>query len=262
MFKLLIRSVLCLYLVVFHGEPVYCQPVHYTSDSVKEIMDTDQRDTDEEVAPISQYLSITDSATIPFTLRQVQDRKLKEYQHNPDFAYANDPAYWKKEPPPEPGVLDWLLQSRVAHLVLLILLILVVAYAIFRLAKENSFHWLADGRRKRQKSNTADRQEEESVPDLDKAISRYSEEGNFSLAVRYMYIRLIRTAFEKNTIQFRSSSTNADIVEAFNDPQQARDFRFLATAYEYIFYGRFTPSRDQFSLLQQKFNAFHQNLQD
>jgi hypothetical protein len=226
------------------GESVYCQEDSITMDTV-------------------DYLPVSDTLGLPGSLRQVPDRKLMEYQRSPDFAYANDPAYWKKAPPQEPGLLDWffgLLLNPGVRLTIFILFLLLVIYAIYRLARENSFSWFARNSKKNQAGVTTNEEEELTGMDLDEAIRKYRETGNFALAVRYMYLKVIYTAFEKKAILVKASSTNSEMVESFRDPQQARDFRFLATAYEYIFYGGFIPSQEQFDLLQRRFNAFQENL--
>ena len=262
MFKLRIRFILFLSLVIFLGETVFSRTSQNKTDSLKIEKLTGQKDADNEIISDSQYLP-DDSQVLPFKLREVQDQKVKEYQRQPDFAYANDSDYWKKDAPPEqPGWFLNMLLSRIARWIILILFLLVIAYGIYWLAKENSFPLMHRRRKKETETGTAALPEYESIGDLDKAISRFTEEGDFRMAVRYMYIRLIRMAFEKNSIPFKSSSTNSEIVEAFPDPQQSRDFRLLATAYEYIFYGGFVPAREQFDVLQQKFSAFHKNWQD
>ena len=246
MFKLRIRFILFLSLVTFHGAPVFSGTSQNKTDSLKIEKLTGQTDADNEII-----------------VRQVQDQKVKDYQRQPDFAYANDSDYWKKDAPPEqPGWFLKMLLRGITRWTILILFLLVIAYGIYWLAKENSFPLMRRRRKKEPETGTAALTEYESIGDLDKAISRFTEEGDFRMAVRYMYIRLIRIAFEKNSIPFKSSSTNSEIVKAFGDPQQSRDFRLLATAYEYIFYGGFVPAREQFDVLQQKFSAFHQNWQN
>ncbi len=262
MFKLRFRFILFLSLVIFHGAPVFSRTSQNKTDSLKIEKLTGQKDADNEIILDSQYLA-ADSQVLPFKLRQVQDQKVKEYQREPDFAYANDSDYWKKDAPPEqPGWFLKMLLSRITRWTMLILFLLVIAYGIYRLAKENSFPLMHGHRKKERETGTTALPEYESMGDLDKAINRFTEEGDFRMAVRYMYIRLIRVAFEKNSISFKSSSTNSEIVEAFRDPQQSRDFRLLATAYEYVFYGGFAPAREQFDVLQQKFSAFHKNWPD
>ncbi len=196
-------------------------------------------------------------------LRQVPDSIIKAYQRDPNFAYANDPAYWKELPPPEPDLFDKLIDflfSKLARTCIFIIFLLLIVYAVYRLARENSFNWFSREMSRNQKEGEVADQEEQAPMDLDEAIRRASEEENFSLAIRYMYLKAIRKIFEKKDIPVRTTSTNAEMAAAFQDPQLAKEFRWLATAYEYVFYGGFVPGPEQFGYLQEKFNAFNQTM--
>jgi hypothetical protein len=100
----------------------------------------------------------------------------------------------------------------------------------------------------------------DSVMDFESAIRKYQAERNYRLAVRYMYLRLIQAAREKGGIQFRDSSTNAEIALAFGSNLKADEFRFLARAYEYVFYGDFIPDQEIFNMLKNKFEQFQKSI--
>ena len=241
MFKFVTSVFLCLCCFLLYGATGYCQAY----------------------SPIDVNIPVTDSLIAAGNLRQVPDGRVKTYQRNPDFAYANDPAYWKDAPPESAGLADQLfrfLSAKAFRIGLFIVFLLVLIYAIYRLAKENSFTWFTRSIKTNQNHESAER-ESSGETDLGEAIKKHSEAGNYRLAIRYMYLRMIRSAFEKETNGFRVSATNADMIRTFQNQEQAGDFRFLATAYEYIFYGGFTPDREQFELLQKRFDLFHQTLE-
>jgi hypothetical protein len=140
----------------------------------------------------------------------------------------------------------------------LLLITGLVGYGIFQLARENNFSWLA----RKPKLNPVGKGEQlpEEEIDIEKAILTCQAEGNFRMAVRFLYLRLIHTAREKTGIRFRDSSTNAEIMRAFGSHPKAAEFRWLATAYEYVFYGGFLPGPDLYDELKNKFDAFQQIL--
>jgi hypothetical protein len=267
MYKFLTCAIFYFSCFILSGEMVNAQTAPGAVDSVSAAIgspaepgDSLISDSSESLGADSDYSPVPE-ALYPATLRQVPERKVKAYQREPDFAYANDPAYWKKEPPPDAGWINGLfklLYSGLFRTLLLILLLLIISYAVYRLARENSFSWFRRSNKRLPGQDHPEDEEEIANIDLDAAILRYSEAGNFTLAVRYMYLKLIRAAFEKNAVLIKGSSTNAEIAKAFQDPQQSRDFRFLASAYEYIFYGGFVPDADQFELLKKKFHSFEQ----
>jgi hypothetical protein len=183
------------------------------------------------------------------SVRQVSQRQVNSYLTDPDYAYANDPEYWKKKLPQDQGAVRWIILSAVFALVL---------FGIHQLVKENDFSWLVR-KGKQTGTRTADTPPDKEA-DYDAVIRKFHEEGNYRLAIRYMYLRLIRTAREKSGIQFRDSSTNAEIARAFGNNPLAGEFRFLSMAYEYIFYGGFLPKPELYDTLKNKFETFQQTL--
>jgi len=207
---------------------------------------------------------VADSSNASRSIRSVPESQVKKYQRSPDFAYANDPAFWKEPAPEKPGwsdhVFDFLF-SRTFRIALFLAILLFVAYGIYRLAKENALSWFSPRSGGVRGPGALADQEDSSETNLEDAIRKYTQAGDYRMAVRYMYLKLIHFAAEKNAAGFRLSDTNAGMVQAFRDPQQAGDFRFLATAYEHIFYGGFRLNREQFDALRNKFNLFNQSLE-
>jgi hypothetical protein len=221
--------------------------------------------TDAENAVDSQYASlyqpVADSLFIPTgQMREVPEKQVYRYKKSPDYAYANDPQYWRKEIPQEPGFLSKVLFSRTLWWILLTFLATLMLYGIYQLAKENNFSLLV---RKRNPgvTGTDDRVTEETL-DLDEAIRRNQSEGNYRMAIRFLYLRLIRILKDKGGISFSDSSTNAEITSAMGKHPQATNFRWLATAYEYTFYGGFHPTREIYETLKNEFEAFQKMLSD
>jgi hypothetical protein len=239
---------LCIFfLFILPGEsPLFSQAV---SDSVEMV----------EVGPDHLISPVADTGySKADPIRQVPGEQVKVYLKNPDYAYANNPSYWEKEAPQNPGYLNRFLNSRLLAWFLLLAVTGIVFYGIYLLAKENSFSWFT-GNTNKIISETDDHPDDHKQ-DYDGLIRKYQEEGNYRMAVRYMYLRLIHTAGKKGGIPFRASSTNAEILRAFGNHPQAGEFRILARAYEYIFYGGFLPEQELFDTLKNKFEAFQQTL--
>jgi hypothetical protein len=210
----------------------------------------------------SIYKPVMDSAFLDqYALRQVSQMKVDKYLKDPDYAYANDPQYWKEDDVQQrPGSFWKFFSNKVFQWILFLGILCLILFGIYRLARENNFKWFT------RTAKQGDFPGEEPVTgdrvDYDEAIRRYQLEGNYRMAVRFMYLRLIYTASEKNVIQIRDSTTNAEIMHAFGAHPQAAEFRFLATAYEYIFYGDFHPGQQLFEGLHSRFLAFQQILSD
>jgi len=134
----------------------------------------------------------------------------------------------------------------------------VILYGIYQLAKENNFRLLL------RKSNTTTEIRNELLTeeriDFDEAIRRSQAEENYRMAVRYLYLRLIGILREKGGISFRHSSTNAEIALAMGTHPQATQFRWLATAYEHIFYGGFLLNQETYDSLKMEFERLQKTL--
>ncbi len=192
-------------------------------------------------------------------LRRIPASKIRSYQAEKAFEYANDPAYWRREQPK--------VQNRQIDLSLYFRIFLYVCggfliYGIYRLAKEN-FSGVFSRRAKKTKADQAGSAEEDDSitdDDLEDKLAAAIGRGDLSTGVRLLYLRLIRGMRERQLVPPGSLATNRAWSAVFSDPAQARQFRSLAGAYEYVVYGGFKPDSEQFRELQKRFSDFHEKL--
>ena len=188
------------------------------------------------------------------TLRSVNKNQIKSFLLNPDYAYANDPAYWS-EPSSAKSDSFWkVLGSPFLKWFILSGMIVLVLFGIYRLAMENSFNWFT--RKTRGSFTDAKTEFAEVETDYDAAILRYQTQGDFRLAIRFLYLRLLNTVALNTRIPIRESSTNAEITVAFANHPLTAEFRSLSRAYEYIFYGGYNPDIELYESLKHKFEEF------
>jgi hypothetical protein len=258
---------LSFYLLFFLFCGVFCLVAQDKKDTlVTNSLDTGQATsidpgTTAESMNKSRYRPVADSLFSPSGLvREVPAKEVNSLKKNPDYAYANDPAFWRTAAPPEPGMLFRILFSRTLGWILLTLTAGLVLYGIYQLAIENHFGLLI----RKGKRDPADT--DQGIPaekmNFDEAIQRSQEQGDYRMAVRFLYLRLIHILREKSGIPFNDSSTNADITGAMGNHPQAAKFRWLATAYEYIFYGGFLPNREMYDKLKDNFEALQKIFSD
>jgi len=215
-----------------------------------------------EITEDSLYMPVKDSGFLnSYTVRTVVQPKVNKYLADHEYEYANDPEYWKKnEVQKDSGSFSFwsLFRNKIVQWILFLGIIGVILYGIYILAKENNFRWLSWS--SIQAGNGDDESALKESVDFEQAIIKYQSEGNYRMAIRYMYLRVIRSATDKNIIQIRESSTNSDIVSAFGSNDLASEFRYLATAYEYIYFGEIHFSLEVFELLKKRFDVFQQKL--
>jgi Domain of unknown function (DUF4129) len=207
----------------------------------------------------SLYQPIPDRNDMPAdAFREVPAKRVATYLKDADYAYANDPDYWKRQAPPKPGLFYNFLNHAVFRWTIFLAVIGIVLFGIYQLAKENNFKWFT----RKGQSNSPGTPDvlPDPVLNYELDIRTFQEAGNYRLAVRCMYLRMIDAAGKKGGIRFRDSSTNGEIALAFGNHPLAGDFRYLARAYEYIFYGHFIPDTEMFNMLKNRFETFQQRI--
>jgi hypothetical protein len=243
-----------------------------TTDTVTTTFDSSSKSTDSsaeltdsaraEINEDSLYMPVKDSDYLNnYTVRTVSQLKVNKYLADRDYEYANDPEYWEKDKVhPDPGSFSiWnLFRNKIVQWIIFLSVIAVILYGTYLLAKENNFNWLS--RNGKKGVTKGGEPEAEESADYEETIRKYQSEGNYRMAIRYMYLRLIRSAIEKEIILIRESSTNSEIVNAFGSPELASEFRYLATAYEYIYFGDFSFNLEIYNVLKEKFDVFQKKL--
>ncbi|WEK33448.1 MAG: DUF4129 domain-containing protein [Candidatus Pseudobacter hemicellulosilyticus] len=243
--------------------PVMAQPTEYadtTFDPPDVQLEEIRSDTEEEPAEIETI----EEEVLPPSLRQVSDSTVARFKKRKEFAYANDSAYWtsrkhpevkkgrKKEynPPSFPGIN--VAFSTIGYT----LLIVLILFVIYRIIVVNKLFL-----------STPAQLEEDAVPEvlleedeLDKQVNAAVVAQNYRVAIRLLYLKSLRQLSDKGRIRYHSQSTNADYLRQLQQHPAAGEFRFLTQAYEYVWYGEFLLSEEQFSQLRQHFQQFYKSI--
>jgi hypothetical protein len=191
-------------------------------------------------------------------IREVPRNQLNKYLKDADYAYANDPEYWKKQKIPAPSSGSGILDNPVFRWIIFLGIIGIVLFGVYQLARENSFTWFSRKGKSEKPLSPAMTPEEET--DFEAAVRKFQAEGNYRMAVRYLYLRLIHTLKGKEGILFDKSTTNAEIVRILGNHPRAGEFRYLASVYEYIYYGDLVLQADLFEMLRNKFEVLQNKI--
>ena len=88
--------------------------------------------------------------------------------------------------------------------------------------------------------------------EIDKAASV----ENYRLAVRLMFLRLLRNLSDAGIIQYKQDSTNLDFLTQLHGTPLFSDFLKLARSYEYSWYGYFQIDRAKYAQLKNAFENY------
>ena len=94
------------------------------------------------------------------------------------------------------------------------------------------------------------------VINYQKEIDKAVRESNFRLAIRLLFLRLLKQLSEKNIIQYQQDKTNLDYLHQLNNSGYYKDFFQATRNYEYSWYGQFPVSEEAYKLIRKEFDRF------
>jgi hypothetical protein len=95
---------------------------------------------------------------------------------------------------------------------------------------------------------------------FDKEIQAAADAKNYRLAVRLMYLQVLRLMADKRMIQYAADKTNGDYLLQLSSTRYYGDFFRLTRNFDYVWYGKFPVSDEGFHILQKDFFTFKQTL--
>lgn len=144
----------------------------------------------------------------------------------------------------------------VSYLVIVAIVILLVYFIIKNISRDLHIQ--------RSKLDTNDLEKPveniESV-DIQTLLDRASRDGNFKLAVRLYYLRLLKKLNEQGIISWKKDKTNREyLAELFARNFLFDEIRRLTLSYESVWYGDHSLQREAFRALSDHFEDIHQRI--
>jgi len=93
-----------------------------------------------------------------------------------------------------------------------------------------------------------------------KEIDKAAATGNYRLAVRLMFLQLLKNMSERNIINYKQDKTNFDYLSELHATSWYQPFFKVTRNYEYSWYGKFDISQDAYQLIQKDFDQFKNQL--
>lgn len=200
--------------------------------------------TDEPVTESASFLTLSPADSLNIQRRYLPDSTVDRLKQEDDFWYAN--AEIKKKQKKNSGntpYQSFTVQPWFKTLVWLIIIAVFAGIIIFYLAESNVRLF------RRKKDVVIDNGEEEpEMPEdifaiaYQKEIEKAERKGDYRMAVRLQFLRLLKELAEKNIIRYQQDKTNMDyLMQVHNTPHYADFFR-ITRHYEYSWYGQFSVS--------------------
>jgi hypothetical protein len=222
------------------------------TDSTDEDVYTDESNKETKVE--QEYFlrkEFTGGLADSLKFRRLPDNVIKALREDKAFWYANE-TFKKREKKKEKTRFT----SQPLFQIILWLIIISGFITFLILYLSNSSVRLF-----RKSSNIAD--EEAGIESSDIFSINYQKEidkavgmNNYRLAVRLMFLRLLRNLSDKNIIEYKQDSTNFDYMTQLRSTGLYPDFFRLARNYEYSWYGQFDIDKEKYSIIKNEFENF------
>lgn len=229
-------------------------------DSINSVLDDADSDYSDEVAPDSST-EVHEPDTVTF--RAVPDTIVTALQKRKEFEYANDPEYWLKNKEREDtdsrsaGFLEWLFFNPGVKIAMYILLAAVLGFAVYKVIVNNNLFYRGA---KKKLAEAAVGEEIEMETDLESKIAKAIQVKDYRKAVRYLYVKSLRELDQKSLIRYHAQATNYDYLAQVSEFKFAGKFSFLTQVYDYVWYGGFEMTDDQFDKVLKDFNDFFKEI--
>lgn len=260
------RTLILLLLLLGVSEACRAQTYEDSATTLEEVTDTTLTDevVDEEITR-QKTKFLERSATDSFTIRERRlppdhARKLKE---DKDFWYA-DAAVKKKEKKKEEdrqGSYTPLGQRQWFQTMLWLVIIGAFAGAIMWYLAESNIGLF----RKKDTVAPHDSMTDEIPGDIfsinyQREIDKAASQGNYRLAVRLQYLRLLKVLADRNIIQYKQDKTNFDYLLQLQPTKYYAPFFRLTRHYEYSWYGHFEVQEAAYNIIKGEFNQFEREI--
>lgn len=265
--RILFINVIIVGIFLFNASStVQAQSTNDNIDStiIEEVEPADEYTDDGEKASEDDYFwekEYQDDSWMQYKQRKVSDSTLKKMQEGDDFWYAN--AVFNKEGKKEKKQGGYIPLGQRQWFQTLIWIIIVGGFVTFLIM------YLAGSEvglfRKKSIPVNSQQGEEEMPEDIfainyQKEIDKAAAQENYRLAVRLMFLRLLKRMSEKNVISYKQDKTNLDYLMQLYSTRYYHDFFRITRHYEYSWYGKFEVSRDAYQQISKEMLQFENQL--
>lgn len=204
----------------------------------------------------ADFLRVNKSDTLLTGVRRLPDSLVKKMQADDDFWYANA-EFEKRKAKPASNEQRYIPIGQQAWFKTLMWLVIIAVFAaaiIFYLADSNV------GLFRRTKKVKETEQADEEMPEdifainYQREIDKATAQRNYRLAVRLMFLRLLKSMSERNIILYQQDKTNLDYLMQLHNTTYYKDFFRITRNYEYSWYGKFDVSEEAYRLIRKDFD--------
>ena len=194
-----------------------------------------------------------------FQLRSVPDSIVKKLQGDDAFWYASH-DFRKKSKPPKQSFLEQLLnKSWFRTLIWTLIIVGFISVLTWYLISSNvSIFSRRSGEIKQEESEGSS----ENIFEInfEKEISKAISESQYRVAVRLMFLNVLKNLSQNGLISYKQGRTNLDYLFQMQKTGYYKEFFRLTRDFEYTWYGKFDLNSETFSIIKNDFETFRNRI--
>lgn len=243
--------------IIFSQDDQVMDSVVVTTDSLSSVSDEDYYQDSADKADYNYYDYTIYWPADSFVMRKVPDSVIASVKSQDAFWYA-DRDFKKKEENQPQGGWNWMIsQSWFSTLIWTIIIGGFASVIIWFLISSNVKLFS-----KKVKTIAGGDQVPENIFEINynEEISNAMRQGNYRLAVRLHFLRLLKHLSEKNAIQYKEDATNFDYLLQLKNSSYYNGFFKVTRYYEYAWYGGFLVNEDLYKTIKSDFDSLDTQL--
>lgn len=259
---MLIRSLLVCVLffnttILFSQDDQLMDTVVVTTDSLSSLDNDDYYEDSADRADYNYYDYMIYWPADSFVMRKVPDSVIASIKSQEAFWYADRDFKKKEENRPESG-WNWVISQKWFDTLIWAIIIGGFASVIIWFLISSNVKIFS----KKAKTIQGSDQVPENIFEINynEEINNAMREGNYRLAIRLHFLRLLKNLAEKNAIHYKEDATNFDYLGQLKDSSYYNGFFKVTRYYEYAWYGGFAVNEELFKTIKSDFDSLDTQL--
>ena len=96
--------------------------------------------------------------------------------------------------------------------------------------------------------------------DLEVLLNNAMRQKDFRLAIRYQYLKILKTLSQRNIIDWHFEKTNLDYLQEISTPAIQKPFKEVSYLYDYIWYGEQYVDEEIYTAAEDRFRALENQI--
>lgn len=85
---------------------------------------------------------------------------------------------------------------------------------------------------------------------------------DYRLATRYCFLKMLKLLSDKELIRWKEYKTNSDYIAELKNVNLKESYHYVGRIFEYVWYGEFSLSKDDFLMVYDRFNEIYKTIED